>query len=197
MHIGKIVSSSSHVDYVCQVYGPGESAIVPQPQDHGFGTFVGIEQAEGPATDDLIGVIYNTTLLNPEFGNLGPRLSPREELAIFSPDYLAEKVTLVAVVILGRMGPDGQAIQGVPPVAANLDARVRTLDDQEIVYFHRCAAGLRLAYLPLLAAMSHPLMAPLMVQIVGSLCTLFPEERSRLAILGGNISWKSRVEPLG
>ncbi|MHB1295562.1 MAG: hypothetical protein ACYC4R_11265 [Anaerolineae bacterium] len=202
MHIGKIVSSSSHVDYVCQVYGQGEAEVVPQPQDHGFGTFVGIEQAEGPATGslvggDLVGVIYNTTLLNPEFGSLGPRLSPREELAVFSPDYLSEKVTLVTVAILGSMGPDRQAFQGVPPVAANLDARVRTLDESEIVAFHRCACGLRVAYLPLLAVMGNPLMPPLMMQIVGSLCTLFPEERSRLAILGGNLSWKSRVEPLG
>ena len=36
-------------------------------------------------------MIYNTILMNPEFGSLGPRLSPKSELEIFSPDYLNEK----------------------------------------------------------------------------------------------------------
>ena len=194
MFIGKIVSGTSHVDYVCQVYGPGETPAPPHPEDYGFGTFVGIEQAEG---GELVGVIYNTTLMNPEFGNLGPRLSPQEELAVFSPDYLAEKVTLVAVVILGMLGEAGAARQGVPVVAASLDARVRRLGREEIIAFHRWGRGLRLGYLPRLAAMNHPLAPHLMLSLINTLGELFPGEAQRLAILAGNFSWKSRVEPVG
>ena len=201
MFIGKITSSSSHVDYICQVYGPGETDVVPQPEDYGFGTFVGVEQANGGY---LVGVINNTTLLNPEFGNLGPRLSPREELAVFSPDYLSEKVTLVAVTILGMVDGSGNAQQGVPVVAATVDARVRRLTREEIVDFHTQAANdrsggtsLRLAYLPMLSMMPPPLAPHLLLRILTFLRELFPEEARRLEILGNNLSWKSRVEPVG
>ncbi len=193
MYIGKIVNSSSHIDYVCQVYGPGEVEQTPRPEDHGFGTFVGIERAD---EGYLVGVISNTTLLNPDFGNLGPRLSPEEDLGIFSPDYLNEKVTLVAVVALGTVnGSDVQ--QGVPVVAAAIDARVRTLTEDETIAFH-CAEGtLRLAYLPMLATMRNPLAPHLTLNIIDHLSRLFPHEAQRLAILGGNLAWHARVEPVG
>jgi hypothetical protein len=194
MLIGKIVSSSSHVDYVCQVYGPGEAEQVPAPGDYGFGTFVGIEHPDGGY---LVGVIHNTTLMNPEFGNLGPRLSPREDLAIFSPDYLAEKVTLVAVAVLGAVEHGHPAQQGVPLVAPSLDARVRTLSQDEIVAFHDVGGGVKLAYLPMLTAMKDPLAPHLMLHIVAALSALFPVEAQRLAILGGNLAWKARVQPVG
>lgn len=193
MIIGKIVSSSSHVDYVCQVYGPGEAERVPTPQDYGFGTWVAVELAAGGY---LVGVIRNTTLLNPEFGNLGPRLSPQEDLAVFSPDYLAEKVTLVAVVILGAVGAGGKVEQGVPTVAAQIDARVRTLSQEEISAFHRGENGLRLAYVPLLATLSDPLAPHLLLRLIAGLGQLFPQEAQRLAVLGQNLAWKARVEPL-
>ena len=31
--IGKIVRSESHVRYTCQIYGPGEVAVPPEPAD--------------------------------------------------------------------------------------------------------------------------------------------------------------------
>lgn len=194
MFIGKIVSSSSHVDYVCQVHGQGEADPLPESRDYGFGTLVAIERNEASY---LVGLIHNTTLLNPEFGNLGPRLSPEEELAVFSPDYLAEKVTLVAVVILGAVDTTGEARQGVPVVAATIDARVRTLSENEIVAFHRSEAGLRLAYLPMLSTMNNPLAPQLMLHIITTLTQLFPHEAQRLAVLQSNLAWRSRVEPVG
>ena len=194
MLIGKIVSSNSHVEYLCQVYGAGEAEPVPQPADYGFGTFVAIEQSDGA---DLIGVIYDTTLMNPEFGSLGPRLSPQEDLRVFSPDYISERVTLVGVVALGAMGPGNAVHQGVPAVATTIDARVRRLDAGEICAFHRTGGGLQLAYLPMLAGMSSPLTPYLMLDIIARVMRLFPEEAPRLALLGDNLAWKARVEPVG
>lgn len=194
MHIGKIVSSTSHVEYICQVYGPGEMDPLPRPQEYGFGTFVGIERDD---CSYLVGVIYNTTLMNPEFGNLGPRLSPREDLTVFSPDYLTEKVTLVMVAILGAIDAGGHGEQCVPIAAASIDAPVRRLEREEIIAFHQCDHGLRLAYLPTLIGMRSPLMPPLMLQLITVLRELFPEQADRLAVLGWNLAWKSRVEPVG
>jgi len=194
MYIGKIASSSSHISYVCQVFNPGEAEELPEPQDYGFGAFVGVERTDGSR---LIGVIYDTTLMNPEFGTLGPRLSPREDLAVFAPDYVEEKVTLVAVAILGVALPDGTYRQGVPSVAAEIDAPVRRLDVDEVTAFHTGESGIRLAYVPLLTSMSNPLATYLLLEIIQRLKTLFPDDVQRLSVLADNLAWKARVEPLG
>ena len=44
--IGKIVKSNSHIDYVCQVYGQGEFAPVPDAADYAFGSFVAIDSED-------------------------------------------------------------------------------------------------------------------------------------------------------
>ena len=112
MHIGKIIKSNAHTDYVCQVYSPGEVKTPPSPTDYAFGTFVRIplDTEQG----HLVGVIYDTVLVNPDFGNLGPRLSPAPDLAVFSPDYLAEKVTLVGITAVGMLSLEGAPTHGVP-----------------------------------------------------------------------------------
>jgi hypothetical protein len=194
MYIGKIASSSSHIAYVCQVYNKGETDAVPTPQDYGFGTFVGVERSDGSY---LVGVVSDTTLVNPEFGNLGPRLSPRDELGVFAPDYLEEKVTLVAIVILGAAQPDGVMLQGVPAVAAEIDAPVRRLSQEEVVAFHTDTAGAALGYVPLISSIPSALAPHLLLQIIETLRDLFPQDVHRLTVLADNLAWKARVEPLG
>jgi len=60
----------------------------------------------------LVGLIYDTMLFHPGFGRLGPRLSPEPELAVFSPDYLNEKATLVGITAVGMMDGAGNVGQG-------------------------------------------------------------------------------------
>lgn len=196
MIIGKITSSNSHITYVCQVYGAHEVPNPPRPEDYGFGTFVGISQRGGGY---LVGVISNTTLLNPEFGNLGPRLSPEADLAVFTPDYLAEKLTLVSITVLGAVDGAGNVAQGVPTTAAETDAPVRQLTPEEIAAFHQVSGRLQAAYLPILlsGAQRDPLMPALALEIIAQLERLFPEEGPRLALLKGNVAWRAHVEPLG
>ena len=194
MLIGRIVSSRSHVDYVCQVYSSLEVPEIPPPEAYGFGTFVGIERDDDGS---LVGLVYDTTLLNPEFGNLGPRLSAQEDLAVFSPDYLAEKTTVVAVCVIGSVDGSGVARQGVPQAAAAIDARVRGLDREQIVAFHRPRSSLKVAYLPMLAAMRHPLASSLTLETIRALRELFPEDARRLAVLHANVAWRARIEPVG
>ena len=141
--IGKIVKSNTHIDYVCQVYNPGEMEPCPKPADYSFGTFVAIHLGDGAqrSNGQLVGVIYNTLLMNPDFGNLGPRLSPRQELEVFSPDYLAETATLVGIIALGWIDGEGASHQGVPALAATVNNRVTILDDDALHAFHRDGAG--------------------------------------------------------
>ncbi|GIV79471.1 MAG: hypothetical protein KatS3mg050_3865 [Litorilinea sp.] len=197
--IGKIVKSNTHVDYVCQIYGPGESDVLPQPGDYSFGTFVSI-RLEGQAApgERLVGVIYNTLLMNPDFGNLGPRLSPRQELEVFTPDYLAETATLVGIIALGWIDSDGRPWQGVPAVAATVNTPVHRLEDDELCLFHQGDQGrLNLRYVPMLLGQNSPLVPQLLLQIVDRLARLFPQERSRLAVMRNNLAWKNIVQPAG
>jgi hypothetical protein len=90
--IGTIVKSNSHISYMCRVYGKLETERVPDPRQYAFGTFVTLAPIDGSDVR-LVGVVRDTLLLNPEYGNLGPRLSSDRELAVFSPDYLNERVS--------------------------------------------------------------------------------------------------------
>ncbi len=194
MLLGRIVKSNSHVDYVAQIFAPGEVANPPRPEDHAFGRFVRIGVEGG--RDWLVGVIYDTLLLNPAYGTLGPRLSGEPQLAAFSPDYLPETATVVGVAVLGRRteGPEGVSYrQGVPPVAARVGAETVQLPEGEFVAFHRGDAGPAVAYLPRLAAMGNPAMPELLNGLLGRLIAAFPESAGTLAVLRSNLDWSARL----
>jgi hypothetical protein len=203
--IGRIVKSNSHVDYVCQVYGAGEIASPPFPEDHAFGTFVRIELAPGEGY--LVGLVCDTVLMNPEFGRLGPVLRPAAGPPIsslagmedFSPDYLDERAVLVTIVAVGQVGVDGAVSQGIPLLAATLGAAVDKMSDEEVRRFHSSPGGERLllAYAPRLLASGEPLMSQLLLRVVDQLTGLFPDRSRQLAVLRGNLAWKSAVAPLG
>jgi hypothetical protein len=208
--IGKIVKSNTHIDYVCQVYGPGEIVTQPQPADYAFGEFVSIELGGinntsagiGATTainrPQLIGVIYNTLLLNPEFGNLGPRLSPRGEQEIFTPDYLNETAILVGIIALGWCDAEGRWRQGVPNLAAEVDAPVLKLSDEELERFHRDDDGrLALRYASVLLGMKNPLVTQLLINVIDRLMNVFPDQCGQLQVMRNNLAWKSIVQPAG
>jgi hypothetical protein len=204
MRIGKIVKSNTHVDYVCQIYGPGEIAEpFPSPEDYAFGTFVRVglsaDLSQGAHESSyLVGLIYSTILMNPEFGNLGPRLSPPADLEVFSPDYLREQATLVGVVAVGQVTPGGTH-QGVPRLATTVGAEVVTMTGDEVRAFHRPPSGdgLSLAYAPLLLAQGDPLIPHLLLNVITRLDDLFPDQSRQLAVLRGNLAWKTAVTPVG
>ena len=194
--VGKLIKSNSHTDYVCQIYGSGEVEMPPSPIDYAFGTFVRVPLGAG--NGDLVGVIYDTVLLNPDFGNLGPRLSPASDLAIFSPDYLAEKVTLVGITALGTLTPNGKAVQGVPPLAAQIDTLVARMDEDTVRAFHQTpSGGVQMGYVPLLLAVGTPLVRHLLLHIVTNMQSLFPEHSAHLNVLHGELRWQAYVNPLG
>jgi hypothetical protein len=196
MIIGKLVKSNSHTDYVCQIYVSGEIESAPTSVDHGFGTFAHIPLGAGQG--HLVGIVYDTVLLNPDFGNLGPRLSPAPDLAVFSPDYLAEKVTLVGIAAVGTLTADGAATHGVPPLAAQTDALVERMDDSAVRVFHRTpSGGVRLGYAPLLLSLGSPLARQLLLHVIDRLTALFPDQTAHLSVLRGELAWQTMIGPLG
>lgn len=195
MQIGKIVKSNTQVDYVCQINNPGEYAISPSPQDYAFGTFVRVELPE--ENDYLVGLIYNTMLMNPEYGSLGPRLSPASDLEVFSPDYLREQAVLVGIVAVGQVTRQGGVRQGVPLLAAAVNAAVEGMSALEVRAFHQTPNGPALAYAPLLLAQGDWLMPHLLLNVVRRLSDLFPGYERQLSVLRGNLAWKAAVAPAG
>lgn len=196
--IGKIVRSNAHADYVCQIYGLAEVETLPIPVDHKFGTFVRIPLNTGQG--HLVGIVYDTILLNPEFGNLGPRLSPAPDLAVFSPDYLAEKVTLIGITAIGTLTPDGSVTHGVPPLSAQMDAVVECMDDATICQFHRPldgGQGVQVGYAPLLLSLGSPLARHLLLNVVDRLTILFPDQAAHLSVLRGELTWQTVIGPVG
>lgn len=196
MLLGKIARSNNHIDYVCQVYASGEVEHPPTPTDYAFGTFVQIALETKPKSW-LIGLVYDTVLLNPDFGNLGPRLSSSAELAIFSPDYLQEKVTLIGITAIGILNSAGVPTQGVPTPAALIDAPVEKMDDGQIKTFHQGNSMVQLAYLPLLLSQRSPLSLHLLQNIITRLQILFPNQAAPLTVLHRELLWQSQVNPLG
>ncbi len=211
--IGKIVKSNTHIDYVCQVYCRGEVEQLPSSMDYALGSFVTIElePADAIAPDQpdvmarLVGVIYNTILLNPDYGSLGPRLSQSSELEIFSPDYLTETAILVGIIALGWQTRDGGFRQGVPALAATINTAVSRLGENEMGAFHLNGGTqnggapnqLCMHYVPVLLSTKSPIVPPLLLGIVDRLALHFPEQRRPLAVMRDNLAWKSIVEPAG
>src|SRR6266567_6083392 len=163
MFIGKIVKSDSHINYVCQIYGPREVEVEPGPADYAFGRFVRVairssnadapdtrvvERALGKSQEPItyaVGVIYDTILLNPAFGSLGPRLSNETQVELFSPDYISEKAVLIYVMVLGMMEQRPvtsnqleilSVMHGVPLLSLELGSEIETMTDEEVRAFH-------------------------------------------------------------
>ncbi|GAC1474090.1 MAG: hypothetical protein PVSMB7_28770 [Chloroflexota bacterium] len=196
MDIGSIVKSNSHVSYLCRVYGKLETAQVPEPHAYAFGTFVTLAPVSGSPVR-LIGIIRDTLLINPEYGAQGPRLSPDQDLAVFSPDYLNERGVLVEVLVLGWVS-GGQVSHTTPAVAAQIGARVMGMDELDVLAFHRDSRGrFLIGYLPSLISRPDPLVANLLLAVLERLAPAFPEQQRVIDVLKNNLAWKARVVPAG
>jgi hypothetical protein len=195
MRIAKIISSHSHVDYVARVLDALETAAPPAPADYQFGQFVSVTTA----SSQVVGVIYNSQLINPEYGNYGPRLStPPEHNAVFSPDYLNEQGVLVGILLLGWQVTNGgtpQRVQSVPREVLPINSEVETMTAEEVRDFHHNAAGrLEIHYYSHITTHAGPFAFQLLATIVEQLEALTTErERARLAVLRRTLAWQQTL----
>lgn len=199
MQIGKIVNSTSHIDYACQIYSRGEYHPLPSPDSYAFGNFVAVDIDDSVTTISRIyGIIYDTQLVNPDFGSLGPRISTSEDIVVTMPDYITEIATLIGVFAIGWQTSDGLTYQGIPPITVALNGEVSTLDAEDVERFHQQEnGGPTLAYVPILMNQNHPLVPQLLTRIVDQLSEHFPFHQNQLNILRNNFAWKSIVQPAG
>jgi hypothetical protein len=184
---------------------------------------------DGLATDNpsawAIGLLYDTILLNPAFGALGPRLSNDDQVTLFSPDYLTERAVLVSILLLGVLAsPSGTTngaaditgaidgatyavSHGVPPLAPDLGAVVSSVTEGELRAFHYFAdpaAGgaatqpyLHMGYLPHAIAQDNPLLPMAILRTIERLERLFPANAALLSIVKRNFAWRLKVMTAG
>jgi hypothetical protein len=192
--LGKIVKSNSHTDYVCQIFGHGETEYFPQNTDYAFGTFVKIDLNDH-GDRCLIGLIYDTVLVNPDFGRLGPRLSTESELQIFSPDYLNERAVLTGVLVIGQI-VDGAVQQGVPLLAATNEALVHQLDGETVKQFHMNQNQFQLTYIPNLMGQTGLLARNLALSVLQYLGMLMPENQPILQAIMDDLKWQLHINSM-
>lgn len=194
--IAKIVKSNSHVDYVGRVIDRLDVDEPPVASEYGFAQFVSISIAES----EVIGVIYDTQLLNPEYGNFGPRLSPPADLSVLSPDYLNEQGVLIGILLLGWRAASSidspnsprPAHHAVPRHVVPVGCDVYCLNEDATEHFHRDASGrLQLHYYSQVVAHAKLFAVPLIEAIIERLsnaCT--QQERQQLQVLKKSLAWQ-------
>lgn len=191
MRIAKIIKSNSHVDYAARVIDALESPAPPPPEAYRFGQFVKISARNG----DAVGVIYNSLLINPEYGNYGPRLSTPPDLnAVFSPDYLNEQGVLVGILLVGWQTPAGR-IHGVPREVLPINADVETMTEDAVKAFHHDRNGaLEIHYYAHILTHAGPFAVQLLTEIVEQLERLTSErDRARLEVLRRTLTWQQTI----
>jgi hypothetical protein len=191
MLIAKIVKSNSHIDYIGRVIDALDSSSPPSADDYCFAQFVSLPIDEN---QEIIGVIYNSILINPEYSNFGPRLSPKPELHSFSPDYLNEQGQLIGILLLG-MHENGQTLQGVPRRIVPAGQDVRKMSRDEVIKFHTDEQGsLQIHYYSQIIAHAGLFAVPLIEEIVTQLSqNANSDDKNRLSVLKKALAWQRTV----
>ena len=202
--IAKIVKSNSHVDYVARVIDELDADAPPSPDEYGFAQFVGLPVRED---EEVVGVVYDTQLANPDYGTFGPRLSSHADLKVLSPDFLHEQGVLLGILLLGwraREGAAGGAPEkwaahhGVPRRVVPVGQEVFSLSGAEVYEFHRGAGGaVQLHYFSQALAHAGAFAVPLVESVIAQLepaCE--PAERQRLCVLKKSLVWQRTLGQL-
>ncbi len=199
--IAKVVKSNSHVDYVARVIDELDADAPPAPEDYGFAQFVRLPVREG--VEEVVGVVYDTQLANPDYGTFGPRLSSHADLRVLSPDFLHEQGVLLGILLLGwreRAGGSGAwaARHGVPRRVVPVGQEVFSLGPAEVFEFHRGEGGaVQLHYFSQALAHAGAFAVPLVEAVIGQLepaCA--PAERQRLCVLKKSLVWQRTLGQL-
>jgi len=193
IRLAKIVKSNSHIDYVGRVIDALDADAPPSAADYGFAQFVSMPLAEEM---EVVGVIYNSMLANPDYGNYGPRLSPAPDLSVLSPDYLNEQGVLVGILLLGwRDGATRENHHGVPRRVIPVNQEIHRLADEDVFEFHKDADGrVQLHYYSQIITHAGMFSVPLIEAILEQLepaCE--PGERQRLCVLKQALVWQRTV----
>lgn len=193
IRLARVVKSNSHVDYVGRIIDALDTNAPPRPEDYGFAQFVSIPLDE---EQEVVGVIYNSLLANPDYGSYGPRLSPATDLSVLSPDYLNEQGVLIGILLVGwRERATSVSHQAVPRRVVPVNQDIYRLGDDEVQKFHTDHEGrVQLHYYSQIITHAGPFSVSLIEAILEQLeAGCAPEDRQRLCVLKGALMWQRTV----
>lgn len=189
INIGKIIKSDSHINYKCRIYGVFESNEELNQTDFRFGQFVKIEAFDNI---EVIGIIYNSQLYNPEYGNFGPRLStPSSNNKVFMPDYIEETAIILDILLVGWI-ENNQNNQEIPPWVIPLNSEVKLLTSEETKLFHIKPNGdFNISYYSLLLSNTGNVAFQLIMNIIKNLKinAKYPQ-LDKLELIQQHIQWQ-------
>jgi hypothetical protein len=195
--IGGIAGSHSHIDYLCEVYRPRTRENPPEPNDYQFGQAVYVRQAVEDEEYAVVGVIYDTQLVDPDLGRSGPRLAQPEDQELFMPEYVDEKQTLAGVALLGYAAIEDAELRepahAIPPWTLEIDAVVRKLSDEAFVRFHDRDGSIHLEYYQRILDVAGSFGADLLQGVLGQLRDQRPDEAAALSVIERNLDWDTKV----
>ncbi|AWB27578.1 hypothetical protein [Halococcoides cellulosivorans] len=200
VRIGSILSSNSHLDYTVEVFGDRDCERPPEPHEREFGQPVYIATEIDGTQRAVVGVIYDTRLVDPDQGRTGPRLA-QDDQAQFTPAYVEERTTLAGVALLGtaRLGDDGtisDPSHQMPRWTLSVDDTVRACPDAMVRAFHHVDGDLRLAYVDRLLEVAGDLGAEVVEALIERLRGLDLDDESRrvLDVVDEQVTWQARQQ---
>lgn len=198
--LGSVAQSHSQMDYVVEVYREHERETPPAKQDYEFGQPVYSRTTVRDDAYALVGVVYDSKLVDPDQGRAGPRLSnPDQDL--FVPGYVEEKRTLLGVAFLGsaKLAPAGDTgaydfaavSQEMPRWTLDIDDEVAKLSSAGLGQFHVPEDTLQLRYYERLVATADRFGAEVTLALVGRLREETDADGAVLDVLEQKIRWET------
>ena len=200
--IGSIVSSNSHMDYTVEIYNRHDRDRDPGPHEYGFGQPVFVHTTIDGTEYVMMGVIYDTQLVDPDQGRTGPRLA-QDDQHQFTPGYVEERTTLAGVALLGtaEVAPDDSIRapeHGMPPWTLSVDDTVLRCPDAVTVAFHTDGnGGLRMAYWDRLLDVAGDFGAEVTLAMIERLREAFDDDDSSqqvLDVIERNVRWQASTD---
>lgn len=199
--IGTIINSNSHLDYTVEIYTETDRKRPPEPDECGFGQPVFIRKQVDETDYLIMGVIYDTQLVDPDQGRSGPRLAQNDQ-AQFTPGYVEERTTLAGVALLGTApitadktieSPD----HNMPRWTLAVDDEVYQCPSGVVRTFHTTPDGsLQLAYIDRLLDVAGSLGAEVTIALIERLQELFSADAHQrvLNVIERDVRWQSSVD---
>jgi hypothetical protein len=189
------------LDYIAEVYKDRDCDRPPKLHEREFGQPVFIKKIVDGTEHAIVGVIYDTQLVDPDQGRTGPRLA-QDDQAQFTPGYIEERTTLAGIALLGTAvvtndrtltDPSHQ----MPRWTLEVDDTVYHCPDPLVESFHRVDGKVQLAYMDRLVDIAGDFGSEVVVALVDRLRGMLPEDDPNqrvLDVVEQNVQWQAREQ---